>query len=114
MGEWPEAVVKSQEHEGPTVTLYAGEAAALSPCRRGFEPIQIVIMSKVVSAVSAGDHLAHRADVRGRVTAAEQKRGFPKTTVYGRGRHPDHDDAKCRQSGASPVKRSYRLRESSV
>ncbi len=40
-GEWPDAAVKSQEHEGPAVTRFAGEAADLGRRRRRVEPTSV-------------------------------------------------------------------------
>ena len=55
---WTNAIVKSLEREEPTVAMLAGEAADLGRCRRGIEPLRIVIMPEQTTY----DHLAcHRA-----------------------------------------------------
>jgi hypothetical protein len=41
---WLNAVVKELEQEQPAVAMLAGDAAALGECRRGVEPLRIVIM----------------------------------------------------------------------
>ena len=41
---WPTVVVKSLEHEVPTVTMSATDASDLGQRRRGIEPLRIVIM----------------------------------------------------------------------
>jgi hypothetical protein len=41
---WPEVVVKSLEREEPAVAMSPDEAADLGQCRRGVEPLRIVIM----------------------------------------------------------------------
>jgi hypothetical protein len=41
---WPEVVVKNLEQEEPAVTMSPGDAADLGRCRRGIEPLRIVIM----------------------------------------------------------------------
>jgi hypothetical protein len=41
---WPTVVVKSLEHEVPTVTMSAADAADLGQRRRGIEPLRIVVM----------------------------------------------------------------------
>jgi hypothetical protein len=41
---WPEIVVKSLEHEEPAVAMSPDDAADLGQCRRGVEPLRIVIM----------------------------------------------------------------------
>jgi hypothetical protein len=58
MREWPDAMVKSQENDGPAVN--AGEAADPGR-RRDFELMRV--------GDRAGDHLAHRADAFGLLTA---------------------------------------------
>jgi hypothetical protein len=37
-------VVKSLEHETPTVAMTTEDAADLGRCRRGIEPLRIVVM----------------------------------------------------------------------
>ena len=41
---WPEVVVKTLEQEQPAVAMVAGDAADLGRCRRGVEPLRIVVM----------------------------------------------------------------------
>jgi hypothetical protein len=41
---WPALAVKSLEHEAPAVTMSAIDAADLGRCRRGIEPLRIVVM----------------------------------------------------------------------
>jgi hypothetical protein len=41
---WPDVVVKSLEQEEPNVAMLPGDAADLGRCRRGVEPLRIVIM----------------------------------------------------------------------
>jgi hypothetical protein len=41
---WPDVVVKALEQEQPAVTMLANDAACLGRCRRGVEPLRIVIM----------------------------------------------------------------------
>ncbi len=41
---WPDVVVKGLEQEVPTVAMMAEDAADLGRCRRGVEPLRIVIM----------------------------------------------------------------------
>jgi hypothetical protein len=41
---WPDLVMKSLEHEEPTWAMTADDAADLGRCRRGVEPLRIVIM----------------------------------------------------------------------
>ena len=41
---WPEVVVKALEQERPAVAMTAEAAADLGRCRRGVEPLRIVIM----------------------------------------------------------------------
>jgi hypothetical protein len=41
---WPDVVVKSLEHEEPAVAMSPSDAADLGRCRRGVEPLRIVIM----------------------------------------------------------------------
>jgi hypothetical protein len=41
---WPDVVVKSVEQEQPAVTMTADVAADLGRCRRGVEPLRIVVM----------------------------------------------------------------------
>jgi hypothetical protein len=41
---WPNAVVKGVEQEAPTVAMSPADAADLGLCRRGVEPLRIVIM----------------------------------------------------------------------
>jgi hypothetical protein len=41
---WPEFVVKTLEQEQPVVAMLPGEAADLGRCRRGVEPLRIVVM----------------------------------------------------------------------
>jgi hypothetical protein len=41
---WPDAVVKELEQEKPTVAMTADVAADLGRCRRGIEPLRIVVM----------------------------------------------------------------------
>jgi hypothetical protein len=65
---WPNAVVKELEQEAPTVAMLPGDAANLGQCRRGVEPLRIVIPA---AAGSANDHLArHRADANGHLRGA--------------------------------------------
>jgi hypothetical protein len=41
---WPNAVVKSLVQEEPAVTMSSGDTADLGQCRRGVEPLRIVVM----------------------------------------------------------------------
>jgi hypothetical protein len=41
---WPDAIVKSLEREEPAVAMTADDAADLGRCRRGVEPLRVVIM----------------------------------------------------------------------
>ncbi len=41
---WPNAVVKELEQEEPTVAMSPSDAAGLGRCRRGVEPLRIVVM----------------------------------------------------------------------
>ena len=41
---WPDVVVKELEQEEPTVAMTAEDAADLGRCRRGVEPLRIVVM----------------------------------------------------------------------
>ncbi len=41
---WPNAVVKELEQEQPAVAMLAGDGADLGRCRRGVEPLRIVVM----------------------------------------------------------------------
>jgi hypothetical protein len=41
---WPEVVVKSLEQEEPAWAMTADDAADLGRCRRGIEPLRVVIM----------------------------------------------------------------------
>ena len=41
---WPEVVVKTLEQEQPAVTITAEDAVDLGRCRRGIEPLRIVVM----------------------------------------------------------------------
>jgi hypothetical protein len=41
---WPDVEVKSLEHEAQTVAMTAEDAADLGRCRRGVEPLRIVIL----------------------------------------------------------------------
>jgi hypothetical protein len=41
---WPDVVVKTLEQEQPAVAMQPGDAAKLGQCRRGVEPLRIVIM----------------------------------------------------------------------
>ncbi len=41
---WPEVVVKGLEQEVPTWAMTAEDAADLGRCRRGVEPLRIVVM----------------------------------------------------------------------
>jgi hypothetical protein len=41
---WRDLVVKTLEQEAPAVTMSPADAAALGCCRRGIEPLRIVVM----------------------------------------------------------------------
>jgi hypothetical protein len=41
---WPDVVVKGLEQEEPAVAMTAEDAADLGRCRRGVEPLRIVVM----------------------------------------------------------------------
>ena len=41
---WPEVMVKGLEQEVPTWAMTAEDAADLGRCRRGIEPMRIVVM----------------------------------------------------------------------
>jgi hypothetical protein len=49
---WPDVVVKELEHEEPTWTMTAGDAADLGSRRRGVEPLRIVVMPQRVQRVT--------------------------------------------------------------
>jgi hypothetical protein len=50
---WPAIVVKSREDEEPIVTMSPADAAALGQCRRGIEPLRIVVMPQHDRQVAA-------------------------------------------------------------
>ena len=50
---WPDAVVKSLEQEEPTVAMTAEDAADLGQCRRGIEPMRVVIMPQDYRQIAA-------------------------------------------------------------
>jgi hypothetical protein len=41
---WPAVVAKGLEQDAPTSEMVAGDAADLGRCRRGVEPLRIVIL----------------------------------------------------------------------
>jgi hypothetical protein len=41
---WPDAIVKSLEREEPIVAMSPTDAASLGRCRRGVEPLRVVVM----------------------------------------------------------------------
>jgi hypothetical protein len=41
---WPDVLMKALEQEQPAVTMLPGDAADLGRCRRGIEPLRLVIM----------------------------------------------------------------------
>ena len=41
---WPDVVVKEWEQEEPVVAMSPADAADLGRCRRGVEPLRIVVM----------------------------------------------------------------------
>jgi hypothetical protein len=41
---WPDMLVKNLEHEEPAVAMSPADAADLGRCRRGIEPLRIVVM----------------------------------------------------------------------
>jgi hypothetical protein len=41
---WPDVIIKSLEHEDPTVAMSPCDAADLGRCRRGVEPMRVVVM----------------------------------------------------------------------
>ena len=53
------AVVKELEQEEPTVAMSPGDAADLGRCRRGVEPLRIVVMPQydrqIVAPIDRGD-----------------------------------------------------------
>ena len=49
---WPDVVVKDLQHEEPTWTMTANDAAALGSRRRGVEPLRIVVMPQRVPRVT--------------------------------------------------------------
>ena len=49
---WPDVVVKDLEHEEPTWTMTADDAAELGSRRRGVEPLRIVVMPQRVQRVT--------------------------------------------------------------
>ena len=49
---WPDVVVKELEHEDPTWTMRADDAADLGSRRRGAEPLRIVVMPQRVQRVT--------------------------------------------------------------
>jgi hypothetical protein len=60
---WPEVVVKEPEQEEPTVAMSPSDAADLGRCRRGVEPLRIVVMP---STTATNRLIDHRIDARGR------------------------------------------------
>ena len=50
---WPDVVVKSLEQEQPAVAMLAGDAADLGRCRRGVEPLRIVVMPQQDRQIAA-------------------------------------------------------------
>ena len=44
---WPDVVVKELEQETPTVAMSPADAVDLGRCRRGVEPLRIVIMPMI-------------------------------------------------------------------
>jgi hypothetical protein len=50
---WPDVVVKELQHEEPTWAMSPADAADLGRCRRGVEPLRIVIMPQHDRPVAA-------------------------------------------------------------
>jgi hypothetical protein len=50
---WPAVVVKSLENEEPTVAMSPADAADLGRCRRGVEPLRVVVMAQHDRQVAA-------------------------------------------------------------
>ena len=50
---WPDVAVKSLDHQEPAVAMSPGDAADLGRCRRGVEPLRIVIMPQYDRQVAA-------------------------------------------------------------
>jgi hypothetical protein len=70
---WPDVVVKTLEQETPTLTMVAGDAADLGRCRRGVEPLRLVIMPQQDRQRADA---RRRLDGRGRQSTASHKRSF--------------------------------------
>jgi hypothetical protein len=50
---WPGILVKILEQEQPAVAMTAEDAADLGRCRRGIEPLRVVIMPQQVRQITA-------------------------------------------------------------
>ncbi len=50
---WPELVLKSPEQEEPTAAMTTEDAADLGRCRRGIEPLRVVIMPQFDRPIAA-------------------------------------------------------------
>ncbi len=64
---WPDVVMTNLEREVPTVTMSPSDAADLWRCRRGVEPLRIVIMPQHDRQVIASEVEAMPVVVIGRV-----------------------------------------------
>ena len=70
---WPDVVVKELEQEEPTVAMSPEDAADLGRCRRGVEPLRIVVMPQH----DRQDHLARRrADAGSRLMGDHRPRAI--------------------------------------
>ena len=49
---WPDVVLKDLENEEPTWAMMANDAAALGMCRRGVEPLRILVMPQKITRVT--------------------------------------------------------------
>ena len=50
---WPDFVLKDLEQEQPVVAMLPGDAADLGRCRRGVEPLRIVVMPQQEQQITA-------------------------------------------------------------
>jgi hypothetical protein len=52
-GRWPDVLIKKPGPEEPTWEMLPDDAAQLGRCRRGIEPVRLVIMPQQEQEVSA-------------------------------------------------------------
>ena len=87
---WPDIVVKGMEHEKPSVTMSPIDAADLGRCRRGVEPLRIVVMPQQVQR--ATDLAGDRADARDHLIAEAVSGPAVLQAIAHRGRGAPHKD----------------------